>query len=191
MPSAIRQRLNLRAYFALCAENLRRRWWQLLLPIVVIGIFQIFFRLDVNLSESLPDHVFVTMKGQTADIKSGDYIAFKWPGGGPYPQGFHFIKIVLGVPGDVVSMDGERNFYIDKADANKTNLKEVFLAGRSVGKAKTHSLKGEPLQAGLTGVIPPDHFYVYAPHPDSLDSRYAMTGWIPRDAILGKTYPIF
>jgi len=41
------------------------------------------------------------------------------------------------------------------------------------------------------GVIPEGHYYMYAPHPDSLDSRYSMVGLIGQPLILGKTIPIF
>jgi conjugal transfer pilin signal peptidase TrbI len=32
---------------------------------------------------------------------------------------------------------------------------------------------------------------VRAPHPDSLDSRYALTGWIAEDQIIGRAYALF
>ena len=38
-----------------------------------------------------------------------------------------------------------------------------------------------PLALGPTGVIPEGHYYVSGTHPDSLDSRYALAGWIPRE----------
>lgn len=201
MSAIAKQRLSPRAYIDLCLEHFRRYWWQYVLPIAVIGILQLFIRIDVNLSESLPDHVFITVKGYTSNIERGDYIAFEWPGGGPYPKGFHFVKIVRGVPGDVVRMDSDRNFYVKKASevnvqdmSGERKLYAINVGGfgeNHMGKAKTHSKRGEPLVAGPAGVIPPEHFYVFAPHPDSLDSRYALTGWIPREAIMGKTYAIF
>jgi conjugal transfer pilin signal peptidase TrbI len=47
------------------------------------------------------------------------------------------------------------------------------------------------LALGPTGVIPANHFYVYAPHKDSLDSRFALTGWIPLERVSGRAIPLF
>lgn len=190
MSAIVMRRLSAREYSRLCADHFKRYWWQYTLPVAVIFVLQLFIRIDVNLTESLPDKVFITVKGMTSNIQRGDYIAFEWPGGGPFPKGFHFVKIVAGVPGDVVRVDAERNFFIDKAGAGQGRDGVIFTENQ-MGRAKTHSKRGIPLEVGPSGVIPPGHFYVYAPHPDSLDSRYALTGWIPHEAILGKTYAIF
>jgi hypothetical protein len=32
---------------------------------------------------------------------------------------------------------------------------------------------------------------VRAPHPDSLDSRYRLTGWIEASQIVGRSYALF
>ena len=120
---------------------------------------------------------------QTEDIRCGDYIAFEWQGGGPLPKGLHFVKIVAGVPGDVITMDEKRGFW--------RNGDKDSVTGQFLGMAKTHSLKGKPLAAGPVGIIPPGYYYVMAPHKDSLDSRYAMTGWVPREKIIGKSFALF
>ena len=190
MSTVALKRLSIREYIRLCSDHFKRNWWQYTLPVAVVFVLQLFIRIDVNLTESLPDRVFITVKGMTSNIQRGDYIAFEWPGGGPFPKGFHFVKIVAGLPGDKVRVDEERNFYIDKARSG-TVLNQVSLTENQMGRAKTHSKRGLPLELGPTGVVPAGHFYVYAPHPDSLDSRYALTGWIRQEAILGKTYAIF
>jgi conjugal transfer pilin signal peptidase TrbI len=59
------------------------------------------------------------------------------------------------------------------------------------GQAKTIGLDGQALQPGPTGVLPAGRFYVYAPHPDSLDSRYALTGWIHQRQIIGRAHALF
>ena len=61
----------------------------------------------------------------------------------------------------------------------------------AVGTAKAVSRKGLPLDTGPVGVLPPGRYYVRAPHPDSLDSRYALTGWIAEDQIIGRAYALF
>jgi conjugal transfer pilin signal peptidase TrbI len=47
------------------------------------------------------------------------------------------------------------------------------------------------LKPGPIGAIPPGHYFVSADHPDSLDSRYALTGWVADNQILGKVSRVF
>lgn len=181
------KRLSLPEYLHLCGTHFRRYWWQYSLPVLVVLVLQFFIRIDVNLTPSLPDHLFITVKGMTGNIQNGDYIAFRWHGGGPLPEGFNVIKIVAGTPGDVVRMSSNREFYI----TSKEDMSQMALKERFQGIAKTHSKQGVPLQSGLVGTIPEGQFYVYAPHPDSLDSRYGLTGWIRQEQIVGKSFALF
>jgi conjugal transfer pilin signal peptidase TrbI len=154
--------------------HLRRHWliWGGLTAGILL--FNAFFTLAFTVTESLPYHVFIVIKNDL-DIKRGDYIAWRWAGGGPYPEGLSFLKQVRGMAGDTVTAVG-RDFYVN---------------GEYMSTAKPRTRKGEPLALGPTGVIPARHFYVYAPHKDSLDSRFALTGWIPLDRVKGKAIPIF
>ena len=85
------------------------------------------------------------------------------------------IKIVRGVPGDLVTWQG----------------RDVYINGKYVATAKTHSLKGIPLERGPEGVIPAGHYFLWTPHKDSYDSRYADIGWIPKELIRGFASPLF
>jgi conjugal transfer pilin signal peptidase TrbI len=177
-------RLAPRAYMVLCLTHFRRHWKAYSLPLLGLFVFQLFFRIDVNLTDSLPDHAFLTVKGWTSGIERGDYVAFEYQGTGkesPFPRGFHFVKIVGGVAGDEIAMDGQRRFWRKGRE---------IVGDQYLGTAKTHSRKGLPLAAGPVGVIPPGHYYVHAPHPDSLDSRYALTGWVKEEHIIGRTFAI-
>jgi conjugal transfer pilin signal peptidase TrbI len=107
-------------------------------------------------------------------LSRGDYVSFIWRGQKFFPSGMPFTKIVMGVPGDVVSL-------VDR---------EVYINGKPIAFAKFRSKHGEPLELGPTGVIPPGMYYVHGTHPDSLDSRYAVTGWICADQVIGRAYPI-
>jgi conjugal transfer pilin signal peptidase TrbI len=133
----------------------------------------VHFSLGLNATPSLPHHLFLIHKGELP--KRGQYVAFRWPGGGPYPAGVTFVKLLAGLPGDRVTRV-DRNFYVN---------------GISGGIAKTVSRRGDPLELGATGVLPAGHYYVQAPHPDSLDSRYRLTGWISQSQIIGRAYAIF
>jgi len=99
----------------------------------------------------------------------GDRVLFDPPDAlaSPVP----YLKTVRGVPGMTVSVGEDRT---------------VFLGGDPVGRAKTHALDGRSLAAIAPGVIPPGHYYLFADHADSHDSRYAEIGLVPAARILGR-----
>jgi conjugal transfer pilin signal peptidase TrbI len=66
-----------------------------------------------------------------------------------------------------------------------------FVDGEPVGRAKEHATTGEPLDIGPVGIIPDGRYYVAGSHPDSLDSRYRLTGWVARQQIVGKAHRVF
>ncbi|MBK9348769.1 MAG: S26 family signal peptidase [Sulfuritalea sp.] len=121
------------------------------------------YMLAFNLTESLPGTVFVICKDTFPD--SGEFVAFRWERNWPYPKGSIFVKRLVGLPGSRVTTQG-RDFYVD---------------GRAVGQAKERARTGEPLIPGPVGVIPEGSYYVAGGHPDSLDSRYQLTGWVKRN----------
>ena len=103
------------------------------------------------------------------DPKIGDRVLFEPPDSlnSPVP----YLKTVRGVPGMAVAVGTDGT---------------VFLDGEPVGRAKAHALDGRPLAATAAGTIPPGHFFLYADHADSHDSRYAEIGLVPRARILGR-----
>lgn len=121
-----------------------------------------------NIDESLPGLFYQINRG--ALPARNDVVGISVPANPYYPKGAPFLKIVKGVPGDVVSCDGRR----------------FFINGVYVAEAKEHTRRGNPLTPGPTGVIPPDHYFVWTPHKDSYDSRYGEIGWITTEHILGK-----
>jgi len=156
------------------ARSALRRWWPCWLALVVCGIwFQRHYALGFNCSPSLPYSVFLIHKGEA--VGRDQLVAFRWAGGGPYPAGVTFVKYLKGLPGDLISREGRR----------------YAINGWPVGEAKTHSRQGLPLEPGPVGRLPPGRYYVQAPHPDSLDSRYALTGWIHESQILGRAHVLF
>ena len=135
--------------------------------------FDSHYTVGLNTTESLPQRLFLI--DRTSIPGRGDLVAFRWPGGGPYPRGATFIKRIAGVPGDTV-MALEGDFFVNCVP---------------VGMAKPTSRRGVPLEPGPTGTLPPNTYYVRAPHPDSLDSRYALTGWVTRAQIIGRAHALF
>jgi len=154
--------------------HLRRNWlfWSGLVGAILL--FNAYFTLAITVTQSLPYHVFLVVKGDL-DVRRGDYVAWRWAGGGPYKPGLSFLKQIRGMPGDTVTSVG-RDFYVN---------------GNYMSTAKPRARSGAPLALGPTGVIPPNHFYVYAPHKDSLDSRFALTGWVPLERVTGRAIPLF
>jgi conjugal transfer pilin signal peptidase TrbI len=167
------ERGNLVIFGERLKEHFRRRYVLYAVVAAVALVFQHCFRLGVNATESLPHTLYLIHKGEP--IHRGDFIAFRWHGGGPYPVGVTFIKVAAGVPGDTVSR-------IDRA---------YYVNGIYVGSAKTRARNGQPLALMATGVLGADEYYVSAPHPDSLDSRYRLTGWISSSDFLGRAYALF
>ena len=146
--------------------------------LVGIAAFGRWFALTLNVSDSLPGTVFLVQKGTKPD--KGQLAAFRYPGGGPYERGALFLKQMLGVPGSmVIGMDigsGYRDYFVD---------------GQYAGRAKPRSKTGMPLEPGPSGVIPAGHYYMAASNPDSLDSRYALVGWVAEEQIVGRAFRIF
>lgn len=141
--------------------------------LAIAVLFQQHFCFGLNTGSSLPHTLYLIHKG--APIQRGEYVAFRWHGGGPYPAGVTFLKIAAGIPGDRVTRH-ERDFYVN----------QVF-----VGTAKTRARDGSPLIPMHDGVLGAGQYYVSAPHPDSLDSRYQLTGWISSNDLIGRAYALF
>lgn len=155
------------------AQHLRRHGLTWALALLAAFLFRLQFTIGINASPSLPSQLFLIHLGEMP--ARDDFVAFRWHGGGPYRAGITFVKILAGLPGDTVTTSG-RTFFVND---------------RPVGVAKPTSRTGAPLDPGPVGTLPEDRYYVRAPHPDSLDSRYAITGWISRDRILGRAYALF
>ncbi|KUY72678.1 peptidase S26 [Burkholderia cepacia] len=132
-----------------------------------------WFDYSINLTHSLPGTLYVTHIGEP--VKRGDLVAFRWHGGATYPRGVIFIKRVAGVAGDVVTVRGGI-FYVNET---------------AIGRAKSVTLAGVPLTPSAPGVIPEGRYFVATPNPNSLDSRYALTGNIPQPDVIGRAYEIF
>lgn len=127
----------------------------------------------INLTQSLPNWAFITDR-QDKDLHRGDLVEFIPPPTPYYPAQIHFVKRVAGVAGDRVEARGRR-FYV---------------AGQFVGLAKIRSKTGKIAVLGPVGTIPPGQYFVVGENVDSLDSRYAMIGWIGADHVIGKAVPV-
>ena len=130
------------------------------------------YRFMINATGSLPNFGFLVKLG-TYPIKDGEYAAF-YPPHNKYYNDKPFIKIVGGLEGGTV-IEQDRIFYVGE---------------KEIGYAKETSIKGDKLDPGPVGVIPPGQYFMYSPHRDSYDSRYSQIGWIPRSRIIGVAIPV-
>jgi len=121
-----------------------------------------------NIDESLPGVFYQIERGELPG--RNDVAGLRVPPNPYYPEGAPFLKIVRGLAGDVVTSNG----------------REFFVNGVFIGEAKEQTKRGNPLTLGPTGVIPPDHYFVWTPHKDSYDSRYGEVGWVTTQHILGR-----
>ncbi|MDF3833457.1 conjugative transfer signal peptidase TraF [Cupriavidus basilensis] len=166
--------------------HMRQRWY-LYLPVFAIWGFayvRLFIdptpRLPVlfNWTPSLPYRVAVVLPGPL-ELRRGDYVVFAFQGDAArnYPglHGQPFFKIVRGLPGDVVTVQG----------------RSVAINGEVVGVAKPMAYDRRPLTAIVPTVIPPGHFYVQGTSPDSFDSRYQASGLVRTEQVIGVVKPLF
>lgn len=124
--------------------------------------------LALNQSESLPQKVFLVLKGRKIHRES--YLSFQndWFKGS-------LIKQVIGIEGDKIITDEQG---------------EIWIA-RRVGKPLPHSKDGKILHPITPGIIPPGYVFTYAPHSRSFDSRYQEVGLVQVDKTLGLAIPLF
>lgn len=168
-------------YFLGCKVN-RKNGLLLLVGILVVCLAAIAkyngrYEMRWNISESLKAWFFI-VDTKTLPQK-GDYVAFNYydKSNQVYKMGLSeapqvvFIKQVVGVEGDVVTHQD----------------REIFVNGQSMGIAKPRSKGGRKLDINpFTGAIPKGYYYVYTPHKDSYDSRYADIGLVPVKEVRGK-----
>jgi conjugal transfer pilin signal peptidase TrbI len=131
-----------------------------------------------NWTPSLPYRIVVVDHGR-APLVRGDLIVYSFDGEAAerdYPglKRQPFFKRVVGVAGDVVTVDG----------------RDVFINGLPVGRAKTHTFDRRPLDPIAPCVIPPGHVYVQGSSADSFDSRYRSSGLVSADAVVAHVRPL-
>ncbi len=129
------------------------------------------------------------------DVKRGDIVVFKYP----LDPSTHFVKRVVGVPGDRVRMDNKQLYLNGRlADEghkihkmpNVDEFRDNFPAAAPVSAypAWAEEIPNHVRDGWL--VVPPDRYFVMGDNRDfSSDSRY--WGFVPRENILGKPLIIY
>ncbi len=131
-----------------------------------------------NWTASLP-HRIVLVDRRPAPLVRGDLIVYAFDGEAAerdYPglKRQPFFKRIVGVAGDVVTVDG----------------RDVFINGLHVGLAKTHTFDRRPLEPIAPTVIPPGHVYVQGSSADSFDSRYRSSGLVSTTDVVARVRPL-
>lgn len=126
-------------------------------------------QLVVNTSESLPMKIFVQLKHLPPS--KGDYTLVEslW-------YGKRLIKQVIGIPGDEITYDEKGTLRVN---------------GKSIGFVKERATDGRVLTPISAQAIPEAHVFLYAPHPDSFDSRYEELGLRQQDELQGLALPVW
>ena len=127
----------------------------------------------VHVNASWSDDAWGYLLLPMGEPRTGDVVIFDPPGalGASAP----YLKRVLGVPGEMVSVD---------------SAGFVSVGGEPAGRTKARARDGRPLVPIAAETIPPGHYYLHADHLDSHDSRYAEIGLVPRERIRGRALPL-
>ena len=166
--------------------DLRRRWYlfAILALFWVLASMRLFVHhtpvvpVLVNWTPSVPySIVYVDYFDRT--LSRGDLVVYSFEGQAAerdYPGLQHqpFFKRVVGLPGDAVTVRD----------------REVFVNGRPVGRAKTHTFDRRPLEPIESIVIPPGFLYVQGTSADSFDSRYRSSGLVRHTDVKAKVRPL-
>lgn len=146
-----------------------------ILAITAMSMLAARYRIVVNHDGSLPINGVVIKVGQIP-TKNDEIFVFNVKNNPHFKsRKIQFIKLIGGFAGDQI----------------KVREREVYVADRPIGFAKTHSRKGVQLTITEEQVIPSQKFFAYTPHKDSFDSRYKDIGLIDEKDIIGTAILTF
>jgi conjugal transfer pilin signal peptidase TrbI len=148
--------------------------WPYMSVATVLLIVWPYYRLSINLTDSVPFSVFIIDVSKRAP-KAGEYVVFKWRGGAGYDQGTQFVKRVEGVADQDISVVG----------------RAVLIDNKPVAHALERSPRGTLLEPIPAQRIASDTFYMSSSGKNAFDSRYAVFGLIQQKDIVGAAWPVF
>jgi conjugal transfer pilin signal peptidase TrbI len=164
------------SFIGLLVRHVKRHLLAYLLVAACYHLFKANYLVGWNETPSLPFTLFVIHKNEP--VNNGDYVAFRWHGGPPFPDGSLFTKRVVGSQSDPVERAGKS-----------------FTVNRQSFVAKDHGMTGKalspnPLPEGAS-TVPRDSYWVAGTHEYSFDSRYSQVGFVKQEDVVGRAYPIF
>lgn len=132
-------------------------------------------------------------------IRRGDIVVFRYP----VNPAQHFVKRVIGVPGDRIRLENKRVFvngqrlqepYVVYRDAGYDDYRDNFPSAEFPSVVTPDSLNWWKQMKGLTHkgelTVPENNYFVLGDNRDqSLDSRY--WGFVPRENVIGRPLVIY
>lgn len=171
---------------------------------LLIGDYVIVSKMNYGFSRySLPFNVpLIPGKIFTRDPDYGDVVVFR-PN---YKPNMHFVKRLIGKPGDRIRIQ-QNVLYVNDKPAVLKKTGNFFQDHTEIAKYNNFAEYSEALPSGLTHnillsqnldlqriydktqeyIVPPDHFFMLGDNRHgSKDSRFAEIGFIHRNQIVGK-----
>ena len=136
-----------------------------LVSLVIMGQF---FGVRYTVSESLPYKFFISRP--CSHIVKNQYVAFEHP-----KSAVLVAKQVIGIAGDYISMQGGH----------------LCINEQDYGHVLEISPSGMHLHPIAERRIPEGYVFVYAPNPESFDSRYQEFGLVKTEQLKETLWPIF
>ena len=149
----------------------------MLLLLIADRLIAPHYRLAYNESDSLPGTLFLVTVGQLPKCgpDTGEHAQFRMRKDARWYQGNRLLKVAKGCPGDVLSI-------VDR---------HIYINDWSAGEAVRALNDGTPMAMITAGVVAEGHYYMWASHPASFDSRYADFNVISGQQIIGTATRIF
>jgi conjugal transfer pilin signal peptidase TrbI len=157
------------------ARWLARRWPGVL---AVLAVYAAGLHcLGLNLTASLP-YTLVWIEHGRQPV-GGELMIYRFAGQ-PLPRygyidGARFFKRVGGMPGEAIRVVG----------------RDVFVGERHIGWAKARTRDGQALAPIAAGTIPAGYYFAQSDSVDSFDSRYAQSGLVAADRVIGVARVLF
>ncbi len=140
------------------------------------------YKLSINISPSLPYHLFLVKTKNYKEIKNGDFIQFINKNA-KYYSGANITKQVFATGGDIL----EINIF----EQPKDNIQGTIRFNEMELKVKDRSVFGTKININDISVIPEHSYFVIGYNEDSFDSRYKEFGLIEKEEVIGVAKPIF
>lgn len=155
----------------------------LMIASIFLTMFVLGYRLDINLSSSLPNRIFISNLNFNS-IENGNYVKFLNPKA-KYYTGRTFTKKVLGQGGDKIIIKKFQNI--------KDNIQGAITINNTTLNVKYKTNKGTLIHILdlKTDTIPNNKLFVYGISEDSYDSRYEEFGLIDKTEVISVSVPLF
>lgn len=125
------------------------------------------FGIRFTVSPSLPYKVFISRS--CTHIVKNQYVSFEHP-----QSNILLAKQVIGIAGDRISIQEN----------------QICINNQVYGNILERSKSGQHLHPIAEGIIPEGYLFVYAPHPDSFDSRYQEFGLVNQKHFKESLWPL-